>query len=106
MTATPMVKEEHHFQLKAPSPWLSLVLPSLVGVLTALGTAQFVSGTREAKIAALEQRIPLLENKIQALESGSVKYEDMKLFTDRWNLDIQQIRDDLREVRQVGIWRK
>lgn len=84
---------------KTESAWVRLVVPALIstvlGIVSAWGTAQYVSGQREQRILTLEYRQKEMEGRLEQ----AVTRQELKLFMDNASTTLAEIRADIRELR-------
>lgn len=82
-----------------PESLLTKLGPTLLsiamGAIAAWGTTQYISGQREERLRTLEYQVKQLE--IQ--RDNYITRNEIKFFMDNATKDLQQIREDIRDLR-------
>ncbi len=93
-----------------PSPWLTFLLPMLLGVVSSVATTTFTAGQRSAEVAAELRQCKELnaaqDARIKALEDRA---HSSDLTLERFHVELKHIRegvDDLRAMLRGGSARR
>lgn len=78
---------------------VQVLLPVVLAVIAGYGSVKYSSGETTQQIRALQQQVEANKQEVERIRSTSVTREEMRLFIEQARQDLQDIKMDVREIR-------
>lgn len=78
---------------------VNVLLPVLLSVIAGYGAVKYSAGDTDRAIKDLQRQVEINRLEIERVRTIAVTRDEMKLFIDQARQDLQDIKSDLREIR-------
>lgn len=78
---------------------VQVLLPVVLAIVAGYGAVKYSSGDTDRALRDLQRGVELNRLEIERVRSIAVTRDEMKLFIDQARQDLQDIKSDLREIR-------
>lgn len=81
-------------------PVLQFTLPLILAIIAGYGSVKYATGENQAKVQAMEQQIKDNRSDLNRMIENQITRREMQLYIDQTKADLQDIKEDLRELRK------